>query len=390
MRIGPPERLPVPGIWTQMVSSQDGQVIAVGERLDGGLVLHRNRGNATVKLSPHKDVRYVGISPDGHWVATGSHDASLEVKVWDAADGKLIKSLPAGGWARVAFSPGNRWLAASGDAIRVWEVGSWKESCHCPGIAGAPLAFAPDNSLLAYGDLDGVIRLVDPETGRECARLDDSSQHAVADICFSPEGTQLIAVSTFGRAIHVWDLRAIRAHLAAIGLDWDAPAYVSAKPHGLPLPSIELVHHLKVPKFFEAEDLKLDRQNCLGAGFQEMALEFDGTQWSNGRQLFCPAQKGGYVDLEVELEETGDYLLDIYITKAPDYGKLRVSLDGKEFEKTFDGFNPRVIPPEKVNFGKAALTKGTHTLRFQAVDKNPQSSNYYMGIDCLVFTPLIK
>src|SRR5262249_8655597 len=151
--------------------------------------------------------------------------------------------------------------------------------------------------------------------------------------------------------------------LAAIGLDWDAPAYASAKHDGLPLRSIELVHHLKVPKFFEAEDLKLHRQSCLGAGFQEMALEFDGTQWSNGRQLFCPAQKGGYVDLEVELEEPGDYLLDIYITKAPDYGKLRVSLDGKEFDKTFDGFNQRVIPPEKVNFGKATLTKGAHTLR---------------------------
>jgi hypothetical protein len=232
---------------------------------------------------------------------------------------------------------------------------------------------------------------VNPETGGEYARLEDASQHAAVDICFSPDSARLIAISAFGPAIHVWDLRLIRSQLAAIGLDWDAPLYVSADPD-LPLRSIELFHHLKVPKFFEAEDLKiLDCGDCLkAAGYQEMALEYDATHWSNGRQLFCPAQKGGYVDLEVELEEPGDYLLDIYITKAPDYGKLRVSLDNQELDKTFDAFDKVVVRPEKVNFGKVSLSKGTHTLRFQAFDKNPQSSNYYMGVDCLVFTPVAK
>jgi WD40 repeat protein len=383
MRMGPPERLPVLGSWTQMATSQDGQVIAIGQRSQGGLVLHRNRGDATVKLSPHEDVRYVGISADGHWVVTGSHGDSLEVKIWDASSGELIKSLLVGNGARVAFSPDNRWLAASGDAIRVWEVGSWKERCRCPGTARAPVAFSPDNSLLAYGDLDGVIQFVNPETGRQCARLEDPTQHAATDICFSTDSTRLIAISTFGPAIHVWDLRSIRAQLARIGLDWDAPPYVSANPNG---------SCLKVPKFFEAEDLKIIKyEDSLKApGCQEMAFEFDATQWSNGRQLFCSAQKGGFVDLEVELEEAGDYQLDVYITKAPDFGKLSVSIDGKELEKTFDAYHKYVVPPEKVNFGKATLTKGSHTLRFQAVDKNPQSSNYYMGIDCLVFTPLMK
>jgi serine/threonine protein kinase/WD40 repeat protein len=392
VRIGPPERLPAPGSWTQMAQSQDGQVVAIGRYNQGGLVLHRSRSNATVTLSPHEDVRHIGISPDGHWVATGSHGANLEVKVWDASNGKVIKSLPVGGGARVAFSPDNRWLAASGDAIRVWEVGSWKECCRCPGTARASVAFSPDNMLLAYGDLDGVIQLVNPETGRQYARLEDPSQHAATDICFSPDGTQLIAISTFGPGIHVWDLRSIRAQLDNIGLDWDAPPYVSTNPNGSCLRSIELFHQLKVPKFFEAEDLKIIKyEDSLKApGCQEMALEFDATQWSNGRQLFWASRKGSYVDLEVELEEAGDYELDIYITKAPDFGTLRVFVDGKALETTFDAFHKYVVPPEKVNFGKATLTKGAHTLRFQAVDKNPQSSNYYMGIDCLVFTPMAK
>jgi WD40 repeat protein len=394
LRIGPPQRLPALGSWDQMACSQDGQVIAISQHFQGGLVLHRNRNNATVKLSPHEDVRTIGISPNGHWVATGSHGVNLEVKVWDALSGKPAKSLLVGGGTRVAFSPENRWLAASGDAIRVWEVGSWKECCRCRGTERAAVAFSPDNRLLAYGDLDGVIRLVNPETGREYARLEGPSQHAATDICFSPDSTLLVAVSTFGfgPAIHLWDLRSIRAQLATIGLDWHAPPYVSTNPNGSCLRSIELFHQLKVPKFFEAEDLKIIKyEDSLKAPwYQDMALEYDATQWSNGGQLFCPAQKGGYVELEVELEETDAYLLDIYITKAPDYGKLRVSLDGKEFEKTFDGFNKVVVPPEKVSYGKVTLTKGAHTLRFQAIDKNPLSSNYFMGVDCLVFTPVTK
>ena len=43
-----------------------------------------------------------------------------------------------------------------------------------------------------------------------------------------------------GPAVHVWDLRAIRNHLAEMGLDWDAPAYSDddpAEPSALPLPA---------------------------------------------------------------------------------------------------------------------------------------------------------
>ena len=35
-----------------------------------------------------------------------------------------------------------------------------------------------------------------------------------------------------GPAVHVWDLRAIRKHLAGMGLDWDAPAYPDDDPAG--------------------------------------------------------------------------------------------------------------------------------------------------------------
>ena len=44
-------------------------------------------------------------------------------------------------------------------------------------------------------------------------------------------------------AVHVWDLRAIRKHLAGMGLDWDAPAYSEddpADPGRRPLPPLQV------------------------------------------------------------------------------------------------------------------------------------------------------
>ena len=39
-------------------------------------------------------------------------------------------------------------------------------------------------------------------------------------------------------AVHVWDLRAIRKRLAAMGLDWDAPAYSDDDPAAASVPSL--------------------------------------------------------------------------------------------------------------------------------------------------------
>ncbi len=44
-------------------------------------------------------------------------------------------------------------------------------------------------------------------------------------------------------AVHVWDLRAIRRRLAAMGLDWDAPAYADADladAASAPLPPLQV------------------------------------------------------------------------------------------------------------------------------------------------------
>jgi hypothetical protein len=38
--------------------------------------------------------------------------------------------------------------------------------------------------------------------------------------------------------------------------------------------------------------------------------------------------------------------------------------------------------------GNVNLTEGAHELRFTVVDKNRDSSNYFLGIDCLELEPV--
>jgi WD40 repeat protein len=165
-------------------------------------------------------VRYVAVSPDGRLVATGSHNGT-KVKIWDTSDGSLVKELPVEYASFVRFSPDGKWLATSGGGCRLWVVGSWQEG---PRIGGGNFAFSLDTKLLAVDAGDGAVRLIDPNTGREYARLEDPNQDRAHWLGFSPDGTQLVTTNDDSQSVHVWDLRAIRRQLAEIGLDWNLPA----------------------------------------------------------------------------------------------------------------------------------------------------------------------
>jgi hypothetical protein len=83
---------------------------------------------------------------------------------------------------------------------------------------------------LAVGDGLGVVRLVAPDTETEYARLEVPAQTSFAGLCFTPDGTRLVAAGMQSRAIHVWDLRLIGQGLAALGLAWDLPLDSQAPP----------------------------------------------------------------------------------------------------------------------------------------------------------------
>jgi WD40 repeat protein len=219
-RIGPPRKLDLPGNLVQFDVSRDGRLFGLAQ-FDGALAVDPSRPSRPVRFRPHADVRYVAVSPDGRWVATGSHSA-LGVKIWDSASGKLEAELPCEAWSEVAFSSDGRWLAAGHFHCRVWEVGSWTGG---PQIGGGGLCFSPDSRLLAVETGAGVVRLVDPATGREIVRLEDPKEERAHCGAFSPDGALLVLSSADSAAIHVWNLRAIGKELEAIALGWELPPF---------------------------------------------------------------------------------------------------------------------------------------------------------------------
>jgi len=221
--IGPPVRLPVPGPICHIAASADGRVIAVSQFDEGGSVLHADHPNAPVRLWPHPDARYVAVSPDGQWVVTGSHNGT-QVKVWNSRTGKIKAEFPSDG-SYVAFSPDGKWLGTTSGGLQLWSTESWKMQQK---IGGGTFVFSPDSEMLVVETGYGVLRLVNPETGKDYARLEDPNQDRARYIRFSPDGTQLVATNDGSCSVHVWNLPKIRKQLAQMGLDWHAPAYAPA------------------------------------------------------------------------------------------------------------------------------------------------------------------
>jgi serine/threonine protein kinase/WD40 repeat protein len=250
-RYGPPQRKMGPIHQYHLGSSADMRVVAVPDNWRGAAVFHRD-SKRLLRLGPQDDVRSCAVSPDGRWVASGSHElrAGAGAKVWDARTGEKVQDLPVGGQCGVQFSPDGKWLLTTGGGCRLWAVGTWEEG---PSLSANPLnasgVFTGDGQLLALGDASGVVRLVVADTGAEIARLTAPGQARLTPCCFTPDGTQLLALGYETGVLHVFDLSAIRAGLAELDLDWDAPPLPASALPPTPLSiHVELGDILQLPR----------------------------------------------------------------------------------------------------------------------------------------------
>ena len=110
-----------------------------------------------------------------------------------------------------------------------------------------------------------------------------------------------------------------------------------------------------------------------------------GPAYSGGHQFWVsPSKQNGWVDIAIEIPRAASYELVVRYTKSWDYASVQAFLDGKPLGPVVDTYAPTVMPGDPLTLGKLDLTTGRHVLRFQAVDHNPESKGYLMGIDHVI------
>jgi eukaryotic-like serine/threonine-protein kinase len=204
------------GFWRRV--SPDGQRLADHERV----YLDPRKPHEVLILDPAPGVQVVAFRADGLRLATM---AGQEVKLWDLPSGQLIHTLrgpdlrgrPAEkpfllNLPSVALSPDGRWLAASGDYVKVWDAVTGRE-LHT--LRGHPrwvpgLAFSPDSRRLATGGIEGSVKLWDVTTGYEVLGFQGQAK-PVNSLAFSSDGRHLMAARQLEvplitpSEVQVWD-----------------------------------------------------------------------------------------------------------------------------------------------------------------------------------------
>lgn len=141
-------------------------------------------------------VNALAYSFDGKRVASGGDDKTI--RIWDAADGKLLTLFrPEGGEiTAVAFSPDGKYLLAGGTDrnVRLWDIAADKLVRVFPGHTGPirAVAFSPDGAKAVSGGDDRCLRLRNLSSGDELACLEGHSQ-PITSIAWSADGKSLLS-----------------------------------------------------------------------------------------------------------------------------------------------------------------------------------------------------
>ena len=175
-----------------------------------------------IPLNGHEaSIEILAISPDGHWLATGSEDET--VKIWDLqatnpADNLLTLPSEVGEIKTLAFSPDGQWLAAAGGdrAAQLWDVNNLTASAilldnHDSIITS--LAFSldtlrPGSRWLATGSVDQTARLWDLKSADPSANPSvlDGPTGELTTLAYSPDGKWLAAGSIDQNA-YLWEVK---------------------------------------------------------------------------------------------------------------------------------------------------------------------------------------
>jgi hypothetical protein len=132
----------------------------------------------------------------------------------------------------------------------------------------------------------------------------------------------------------------------------------------------------------EGEKLKVLKKT--GGNLESQDMTNFGETWSSDTHLWWTGGKPGDVlELALPVAESGRYKVKMQLTRAIDYGIVRISLDGKDVAGSpLDLFNNGVVATGELEMGTFELEKGEHTVRLEITGANPKAAKAYMaGLD---------
>jgi hypothetical protein len=134
----------------------------------------------------------------------------------------------------------------------------------------------------------------------------------------------------------------------------------------------------------EAEDLPVIAKSRDFMFWLQPSSGFRGGNWSKDGHMFAGSSaEGDWIDLRLPEQEPGDYALDLFLTKAADYGIVAVYVNEVQLG-TFDLLSLReVLPTGALKLGNVTLRGRKNVLRLEVVGKNPNAAPpfYQFGID---------